>query len=307
LSASYLLRANANRLNKNSKAAVKDYTYVIKLDPGNKDAYWNRAAAYNILQDFKLSAVDYTRTMSFFQNDKPRLATLYDSRAINEFMQNLFDEAIKDDSVAIALNPDVEQEYTDQAIAYNKNGNYQAAIKLYHVALGFQGNNNRQNSFLYTLIGINLYALNEYEDAISSCTKAILLDPENAQAYFRRGEFFLNKMNNKQQAMADFNKVIELDTTKKTHYFLFSLFYTGNSNWAISTFETYLLNADNVVAERNVYYDLACLYAMMNKTQDANHYLKIAINKGYSKKCAMADEYLDNIRNTNDYKSAISK
>ena len=53
------------------------------------------------------------------------------------------------------------------------------------------------------------------------------------------------------------------------------------------------------------YYNLACLYSLMNKPDEANNYLKLAIDNGYSKKYAIADEDLDNIRATDEYKNIM--
>jgi len=306
LSANYLQRANANQLNKNYKAAVKDCTYVIKLDPDNPGAYWNRADAYTNLTDFKSAIEDYTKTMSFYHNDKLRLAILYKNRGKIKYLQNLFDEAVKDDSVAIALNPDAEQVYTDQALAYGINGNYQAAIKVYHVLISFPRNNNKYNSALYSLMAANQFALGKYEDAASSCSEAISLDAQNTQAFFYRARVFLEKFNNKQQALTDFNRVIALDSTLKTHAAVFSLYYIGKSDQAVQALEKKLPEAINTVAERDEQYDLACLYALMNQPKEANSYLKIAIGKGYSKKYAMADENLINIKNTDDFKNIMN-
>ena len=99
--------------------------------------------------------------------------------------------------------------------------------------------------------------------------------------------------------------MIQLDTTKKTIDYIFSLFYVGRGDEAAAILQNDVLNTTDNAIVLGDYYNLACLYSLMNKPDEANIYLKKAIDGGYAKKYAIADEDLDNIRNTDDYKSTI--
>ena len=114
------------------------------------------------------------------------------------------------------------------------------------------------------------------------------------------------KMNNKELADKDFNQAVALDTTKQTVGYIFSLLYLGRADEAVNVLQSNLLGTtDNSIALSD-YYNLACLYSLMNKPDEANIYLKKAIDSGYEKKYAMKDEDLDNIRNTDDYKAIMA-
>jgi tetratricopeptide (TPR) repeat protein len=305
LSAIIAERADAKRMNKQYKEAINDYALALKVDPENKIAYWNRGAAYHAHKDYELAADDYTKAISYYQGDNINLSKLYDDRASNELGQNLLTQAIRDDSVALVLNPDNKSACFDQISIYTQNGDYQLSIDKCQEALSFQKDNKKLNSALYFQIASNEYFLNEFDRVITDCTLAISLNPENSSPYFYRGKVYLKKLNKTELATNDFNKVLELDTSKKTVNYIFSLFYTGKGNEAINILQNELVNTTDNVAVLGDYYNLACLYSMMNKPEEANNYLKTAIDKGYSKKYAGADEDLDNIRNTDDYKTII--
>jgi hypothetical protein len=87
---------------------------------------------------------------------------------------------------------------------------------------------------------------------------------------------------------------------------VFSLFYTGKGDEAAAILQNDLLSTNDSPQLLADYYNLACLYSLMNKPDEANIYLKKAFDNGYAKKYAIADEDLDNIRNTDDYKAAIA-
>jgi tetratricopeptide (TPR) repeat protein len=147
--------------------------------------------------------------------------------------------------------------------------------------------------------------LNQFDKVISDCSTAIAINPENGAAYYYRGKVYFKKLDKKDLAAGDFNKVLQLDTSHKTFGYIFSLFYIGKGEDATGILQRQILNTTDEHAVLTAYYNLACLYSLMNKPDEANSYLKMAVDRGYNKKYAAADEDLDNIRNTADYKSII--
>jgi tetratricopeptide (TPR) repeat protein len=306
LSNLYGNRADAKRDLKQYKDAINDYSLAIKLNPDNKYAYWDQGAAYHANGDYMLAADDYTKAISYYKGDDKNLSKLYDDRASNELGQNLFSKTIADDSLAIAFDATNQNAYFDMALAYTQGGNYQQGIDYYKKMVGFSQDNKKLLAFFYYTIANNEYFLNEFDKVITDCTLAISFDPTYSASYYYRAKVYLKKMNNKDMANNDFNKVMALDTTKRSVGYIFSLMYTGNADKAIDILQNDLLNAKENMSVLTDYYNLACLYAIINKPDEANIYLKKAIDSGYSKKYAIADEDLDNIRNTDDYKNTIA-
>jgi len=302
----YVDRGKAKNGLKKYKSAINDFSYALLLDDQNRRAYWDRGASYHYNGDYLLAADDYTKAMAYYQDSNTDMSKLYDDRAVNETWQSLLTPAIKDDSIAIALDPSNRNAYYDQAIAYTQNGDYAKSVERYRQVLDFAKDNRLFSAYIYFCIADNEYFLGEFDKVISDCSRSISLDTNSASPYFSRGKVYLKKLNNKSLALNDFNKVLALDTTKKSVNYIFSTFYTGNSEQAVAILKNNLLNAKENSGQLSAYYNLACLYSLMNKPDEANIYLKIAVDKGYSKKYIIADEDLDNIRKTDDYKAIMN-
>ncbi len=297
--------ADAKSANQQLKEAINDYSLALKIDPDNGVAYWNRGGAYHRHQDYELAANDYSHAMAYYKDDKINLSKLYVDRASNELGMSQLAPAIQDDSTAIALDPNNRSAYFDLADAYTQNGDYQKAIDEYRATLTFDKKNKKLNAILYFQIATNEYFLKEFDKVIADCTTSISLDPGYSSAYFYRGKVYFKQLHKTDLSTQDFNKVIALDTTKKSVDYIFSLFYIGKGDEAANILQQEVLNTTDELQILGDYYNLACLYSLMNKPDDANNYLKMAIDKGYAKKYAAADEDLDNIRNTAEYKAII--
>lgn len=73
----------------------------------------------------------------------------------------------------------------------------------------------------------------QYELAISSCSKAIEIDPNYATAYFRRGHTYLN-LNKYDEAIADFTKDIELIPVATRSYINRGIIYTDLNKYDLA-------------------------------------------------------------------------
>lgn len=298
-------RADARRSLKKLKDAINDYTLAIKAFAAKGIAYWNRAATYQLNSDYELATADYTKAMEFYKGNNENLSKLYDDRAVNELGQNLALQAIQDDSTAIALNTNNRAAYFNLANAYTQNADYQKGIDVINKLKTFFPGQKDVLALLYYNIANNEYFLGQFDRVVDDCSKSIELDPTYPSSYYYRAKVYLKKKNDKQLAINDFNKVIQLDTTKKTIDYIFSLFYVGRGDEAAAILQNDVLGTTDNAQVLSDYYNLACLYSLMNKPDEANIYLKKAIDGGYAKKYAIADEDLDNIRNTDDYKATI--
>jgi tetratricopeptide (TPR) repeat protein len=276
----YVCRAEIKTSLKQYKDAINDFVTALNLDPDNGLALWNRAAAYHYNGDYKLAADDYTAAMKFYKDDKASLSSLYADRASNELGESLMHEAIKDDSVAISLDASNTDALYSRANAYTQNADYQAGIDDYNKLVPLFIDKKDVVALLYYQLANNEYFLNQFDKVIADCTKAIDANPAFSEPYYY--------------------------STKKSVGYIFSLFYVGKSNQAVEVLNNEILATNNDAELLGDYYNMACLYALMNKPDEANIYLKKAIDNGYAKKYAIADEDLDNIRNTADYKSTIA-
>lgn len=298
------MRGDAKRFSKLYRDAINDYSWAIKLKPNNGEAYWNRAAAYNHNGDYELADADYTKAISFFTSNNTSLAMLYDDRALMEMGEQKYQKALQDDSIAIKYNDKYAPAYYNRATAYAQKGDVQLSINAYNQAIPFYKDNNRALSGIQDAIANGEYFLGNYDQAIKSSTMAISFNDKMWASYLNRGRAYLKK-NNKNLALADFNKILAEDTAKLTYEYAFALFCTGQQDAAIQQMEKAAIATTNPAILRSHYYNLACLYSLMNKPDEANTYLKKCIEEGYPKKYPQIDPDLENIRSTSEFKSIV--
>jgi tetratricopeptide (TPR) repeat protein len=108
--------------------AIEDDSLAIVLNPQFAVAYWNKADSHAQNGDFRLSIVDYKKTINFYQASKPQLAQLYVSIANNEYLLNEFQNSIDDCNTALSMDPQSWAPYLYRGRAYFKMNNKDLAM-----------------------------------------------------------------------------------------------------------------------------------------------------------------------------------
>ena len=141
-----------------------------------------------------------------------------------------YEEAIRNYTQAIEMNPQYLDAYKDRAYLYHCNGEYDAAVHDYSKAIELDA----QNSDLYCNRGIAFHNKNELDLAISDYDQAISLSPKTIDAYFGRGNAYFNQ-HDYDQAIADYSRVIELNPQHAEGYERRgrAYIYDGNYQYAI--------------------------------------------------------------------------
>jgi tetratricopeptide (TPR) repeat protein len=141
-----------------------------------------------------------------------------------------YEEAIRNYTQAIEMNPQYLDAYRDRAYLYHCNGDYDEAIQDYTKAIELD----TQDSDLYCNRGIAFHNKNELDLAISDYGRAIGLDPKTIEAYVGRGNACFSK-HHFDQAITDYGRVIELDPQHAEAYERRGCSYTfdGNYEYAI--------------------------------------------------------------------------
>jgi tetratricopeptide (TPR) repeat protein len=297
----YKSRGVNKKLLKRYKEAINDFNTGIQFDPENGGIYWERGLTYQYNGDYQLAINDFKAAVQYYQNNKNDQATLYNNMAINEMSLHQPQKALEDVTKAIELNGQNGYFYWSRGNIYSQIGKCNQAINDFTKTMSFYKDNKKIQAILHDSNATNLYILNDNQSVIDECTAAITLNPDYTPAYFTRGKVYLKRIINKEQAIKDFNKVIELDTSKSSVSYIFSQFYIGNTELAMQKLQQRVLTTSNTDDVLNDYYNIACMFSIMNKPDEANIYLKKAIDSGYSKTFAANDEDFDNIRKTPEY------
>jgi tetratricopeptide (TPR) repeat protein len=297
-------RGNAKRRLGRYIDAIEDYNLALELSPSDKPSSWNRALSYELIGDYDRSYSEYTKTMSLFVGDNLNLSKLYDERALLEIDEHRYKEALADDSIAISLNNKLSSAYLNRALEYSLKGDPELSIDAYKIALKYYENVNPVTCDIYTSIGNEDYILGQYDQAIEAYTTAITMNTYSVAAYLGRGKAYLKKGNSTHSKL-DFNNALLADTTKMSSDYAFVLYYTGKPLEAVEMMKCVISKTNTQALLSRNYYNMACLYSLMNKPKDANAYLRKCVEMGYPKEFAMADPDLENIRNTQDFKKTI--
>ena len=223
------------------------------------------------------------------------------------------------------------------ARCYDKLGMPEEAVKTLKEAEEVQIKNNP--SYYYCLLGDYYQDWGRYEDAISVLDKAIEEDPADAFPYYKsgwcyeflgddakaleryssgiemddsypyiflmRGELYL-KQGKKELADADFKAVVEKDTVlDDSSCRQYALHFLGRDKEALEWQDSL---AAKFPDEPGTYYDEACLYSMIGRTEDAVKAIKTALECGYNNFRHIADDDdLDPVRNIPVFVSLVEK
>jgi tetratricopeptide (TPR) repeat protein/S1-C subfamily serine protease len=215
------------------------YTGLIREDPGDGEAYRQRARVYVGEDDFDKAIADFTEAIG----RDPKNPWAYCGRATVHFRKSEYDEAITDYTEAIRLDPKNAGTHFSRGGAYGTKGENDKAIADYTEAIRL----NPKYAIAYHWRGVAFSEKGDYDAAIADCTEAIRLDPKDAHAYYFRGLTYESKSEH-DKAIADYTQAIRLDAKLGWAYCFRGIAYEKKGDWdrAIPDFtEAIRLKADD--------------------------------------------------------------
>lgn len=295
-------------------AATKEYAYVLKVvteklkTAKEEDRYYwlgIRALVYQTKEQYQDALADLKTMKSMLPDSMVSSFILYHSA---ECHYALYEYSETADLYSQLIDLNVDTTSTEfymlrfrRAQAYTGLGKNRQAISDYTTVVE---NDIELAPYAYYGRGIVKEYMKDSEGALDDYNKGLLLDEDNVPLRLMRGRLFLLQKQDTIRANADFNKIIEIDTIPENSCRQHALMYMGKYDEAIEWNNKILERAPNA----GNYYDAACLYARMNREQDALKYLKEALELGYRNFVHMdQDSDLDSIRNTQAFKDIIAK
>jgi tetratricopeptide (TPR) repeat protein len=146
--------------------------------------------------------------------EKQLSANEYFERGNQHYYAGRYDDAIRDLTEAIRLNPQDEGTYNNRGLAYYNKNDYDRAIADYTEAVRL----NSQDADAYNNRGVAYDDKKEYDHAIADYTEAIRLNPILAQAYNNRGWAYQNK-EDYDRAITDYTEAIRLNPQYALAYY----------------------------------------------------------------------------------------
>jgi tetratricopeptide (TPR) repeat protein len=197
-----LKRARARELFGQGQKAAADYSEVIRLEPGNAQAWHGRANARHWMRDFEGAIRDYTEALQL----KPDRAASYAGRARAYREQGDQDRVIADLGEAIRLDPADATLRMDRAIAYHAKGLFDQAIMDDTEAIRLRP----EVAELYVQRGLAYLSKQEHRRATADFSEAIRIDPRWKRAHAVRGKAYLDR-GDTDAALEDFEAALRLD------------------------------------------------------------------------------------------------
>ena len=200
----------------------------------NYNAQWDKLNENQEMQK-ALQEMNAAEQKEEKQREKEELLTAQDyfRRGFRAISEGHTQEAVKEYSKAIELDPSFASAYHNRGILYNKLGEQQKALDDYNKAIELDPS----YAFAYNGRGNVYRGLGERQKALDNYNKAIELDPSFAYAYNGRGNVY-SDLGEQQKALEDYNKAIELDPIHKFAYRNRGLLYSklGNLEAAVKDY-----------------------------------------------------------------------
>jgi len=285
---------------KNYQLALSKVNQQIALNPDNDLWYFIRAQIFENKFDLTSAIKDYTKVMEL--TDLDSRSSLLSYRAQTFALAGLYQNAISDYSEALLLDSTNANLYGLRGITKRLMGDYKGSIKDFTRALAIEPG---AYGFFYGR-GWAREGLTDYAGALNDYNDAISLNETYVYFYLKRGRLLENKMNNRDQAIEDYQNILKIDTVilDKGNYRQYALFHLGHMDesiaWQKKILDQYPTNGN--------YYEATCLYSLMNKQPEALNCLTQAFERGYRDFIhLMEDDDLGNIRGSQEFNDLVEK
>lgn len=263
-------RAKVYENNAYYREAIDDYTEVLEDDPEGTNKLW----ALPSRGDCYMNLYEYQKAIDdytqYFELDEEFNGYCYWRRANAYSEIAKYDEAISD--------------FTN--VIKNSDNEYLISNSYFH------------RGWIKEFRKDDLGALKDY-------TKSIEADSTSIFSYVMRGKTY-QRLNSPIKAKEDFEKVLKYDTIahsgSRRHYALFLL---GDTVAAMEWMSRIIdMDLDN----DGIYYEAACLYALMGHLQESVKFLQKALEMGYRNLIHIKrDSDLDPIRDMPEFKALLEK
>lgn len=227
-----------------NRTAMSDFEAALKLDATLADAYQGRGRCFQIQKKFDEAIRDYTNAIRF----EPENAMHYNMRGVASLMKKDAENSYRDFVQATTLEDSnvlflVNRGYVARALKLYKDAaeTYEKAIKLQpenaelynelgNVKLDAGENSSAADNFTKAIVlykqrfnkenwqylrnwGVALFRDDKLDDAYKALTKAVSLNPNDAELHYLRG-LVAKKYGNQNLATENFRKAAELDPKK---------------------------------------------------------------------------------------------
>ena len=285
------------------KLMMKHRTYAIAKAKTSMKSSDSKDAWRVLLLSIYEEAGEYENAIKEYdalEEDYGKDEFIYAHRADCYNKLGLTDMALSEIEKAIELEADYSNICSKGGILRTA-GRYAEAIEVFDQAIEVDP----LYAFAYYAKGWCHELSGDDDKAMECYDLGIDLDKEYAYIYLMRGQIHL-KRGDKNKAEEDFNTVLQLDTVVTDGSCRqYALHFLGRDDEADEWMQKLI---DDEPYDMGHYYDKACLYSRMGRTDEAVKALETALEMGY---CAFThienDDDMDAIRGRDDFRALIVK
>lgn len=221
-------------------------------------------------------------------------------RIKNYVALGMTESALAECDEIVAMGYD-NMQYSTRGDILRRSGRYEEAVEAFANYIDLHplsADGYYARGWCYELSGDDDMAMENYNTGID-------LDQSYAYIYLMRGTLLL-KRSEKAAAAADFEKVIQIDTVaRSSSCAMYALHFLGRDDEAEAWMQRII---DSDPDDCGNYYDQACLYSRMGRTDESVAALETALKKGF---CDFAhiehDDDMDPIRDRDDFKKLVAE
>lgn len=285
----------------NTVLAISKVNSKIIEYPEKSTWYYLRSRINYDDNQFKKSIEDINKLLEIENEDFK--ASLLAYKGLCYLNLGLYQQSISSYSEAIRLDTSDADNYSTRGNVKRLKGDYEGAVADYTIAIQLDPT----SAFNHYRRGwVEEEFMNNVEAGLNDYNQSILLDNSYAYTYLHRGRLYERKLKNRSKAIEDYTAILSLDTTigKGGNCKQYALFHLGKNDEAMDWMKQIL---EKYPTDGN-YYDAACLYSLLNKTEESTQYLKLAFEKGYVDVIHLSkDDDLDNSRKSIAFKTLVEE
>jgi tetratricopeptide (TPR) repeat protein len=185
--------------------ALLDFIKASQLVPANPAFVTNQGNARTDLNQYEMALADYAAALKL----NPRYGPAYAGRAHLYDTMLRPDESIAEFTKAIEYDPDDPENYNNRAVVYRTKGEHEKSVADYDKYIPLMSANSVYQADGYINRGLSHWNLGRRDQALADFTKVIELDPKRVNGYKARAMLY-REMKKDDLAAADEKKAAEL-------------------------------------------------------------------------------------------------
>ena len=281
--------ANAFVKSGNPDKGIAQYRIALTLNPKFQQAIYNMGKVLAEQQKTEEAKIYFQKALKI----DPMFAEAAHNLGSIFMMEKNYEQAEKYFYMAIHLNPNSESTYFNLGIIKANKGKLNDAIDFFQKAVSLKPDFQEAKNKQYIIQQF----INNTKEEINRIKKSSI---KSHLYYFQLGLLYM-KIDNIDEAQRLFRQSLEIKPDFISGLNELVHIYTANKqyNMAIELLKNAIHRFNS---PQNIYYNIACIYSMQDKVEDALIWLEEAIENGYDNwDLINSDKDLDKIRNTVPY------